>query len=406
MLDTAPDLRPAASDGDLGAQASDLGARVRLGASADTAPDVLMALARDSAVTVRAAVAMNPAAPRQLDRVLAADGDERVRTLLARRLALLIPGLPSANRDQLQEQALATLSELVEDTATRVRAAIAEAVKDMPQVPRALILRLACDAELSVCGPVIRLSPLLTAEDLLAMLASPRSSVTATAIAHRQGLSETVSDVIAASTDAGAITALLRNPTAAIRESTLDGLIGRAATQLEWHAPLVRRPSLSARATRALSEIVGCDRQQRRRHADLAALDRAEQCRLVEAVFGEQVPRRAHRLLKARFQACGGRRPKIGIEPPPQFRGQIGVEVGAAGQFVQRQGAGQPGVESWVFDARGGAAADPARPYRPRCIAAPKLRRRIPPGHRGNGLANRFSEQNGTVGHFAAITKR
>ncbi len=67
---------------------------------------------------------------------------------------------------------------------------------------------------------------------------------------------EAVTDVIAASTDTTAIRALLANPSAAIRESTLDALIGRAALQPDWHAPLVHRPSLSDHAARALSEIV------------------------------------------------------------------------------------------------------------------------------------------------------
>ena len=63
------------------------------------------------------------------------------------------------------------LAELVEDEAVRVRAAIADVVKDMPQAPRELILRLAHDSAVPVSEPVIRLSPLLTTEDLLALLA-------------------------------------------------------------------------------------------------------------------------------------------------------------------------------------------------------------------------------------------
>ena len=54
--------------------------RVRLGASIDSAPDLLAALAVDPAVTVRAAVALNTATPAGADRILAHDGDERVRT--------------------------------------------------------------------------------------------------------------------------------------------------------------------------------------------------------------------------------------------------------------------------------------------------------------------------------------
>jgi uncharacterized protein (DUF2336 family) len=239
-----------------GMPSQNVAARVRLGANPATAPDTLLALANDPVVTVRAAVAMNAGASGQVDHVLSRDGDERVRTLLARKLASLIPSLKLEERDRLQVQALATLSELVEDEAIRVRAAIADAVKDMPDVPYDIILRLARDSAISVCEPVIRLSPLLTTDDLLALLAASPSPVTAAAVAQRSGLPEAVSDAVAATADTAAIATLLSNGTAAIRESTLDALIARAVDRVEWHAPMVRRPVLTVRAARALSSIV------------------------------------------------------------------------------------------------------------------------------------------------------
>ena len=61
---------------------------------------------------------------------------------------------------------------------------------------------------------------------------------------------------MAASSNVRAITALLSNSTAAIRESTLDMLVARGRAHEEWHQPLVNRPRLSARAARALSDYV------------------------------------------------------------------------------------------------------------------------------------------------------
>ena len=235
---------------------ADEASRVRIGSSPQTSPDILYSLASDPSVTVRAAVAINRATPANADHLLAQDTDARVRTLLARKLTSLIPNVPESQRDQIQVQALATLSALVEDEAERVRAAIADALKDLPGVPRDLILRLARDSAVAVCDPVIRLSPLLTAEDLLGLIATRPSKGTATAVARRPGLSETVSDAIAATTDTEAVTALLQNQTAAIREATLDALIVRAGDIAAWHAPLVHRPRLTARAARALSDIV------------------------------------------------------------------------------------------------------------------------------------------------------
>lgn len=230
--------------------------RVRLGAAADTAPDTLDVLAADPSVTVRAAVALNPQAPARAHRRLAADADERVRTLLARKLAALIPALAQDERAALEAHALTVLTQLVEDEAVRVRAAIADIVKEMPAAPRQLILRLAHDSALPVAEPVIRLSPLLTAEDLLSLLSGASADGVARAVASRPGLPPSVSDVLARSSDSDTVAALLDNESAAIREATLDALIARAADHQEWHDKLVRRPALSVRATRALSEIV------------------------------------------------------------------------------------------------------------------------------------------------------
>ncbi len=230
--------------------------RVRQGAAPTTPPDVLLELAGDPDLTVRAAVAMNCAAPTQVDRLLAQDSDERVRTLLARKLSQLVPSLACGARDRLRQQALETLTLLVEDEAARVRGAITDVLKDMPNAPRALILRLAHDALLVVSEPVIRLSPLLTQDDLLALIAQAPNLATAAAVARRAGLPEAVCDAVAATADTAAITALLENPSAAIRETTLDMLIDRAADHEAWHAPLVRRPVLSPRAASALAEIV------------------------------------------------------------------------------------------------------------------------------------------------------
>jgi uncharacterized protein (DUF2336 family) len=107
-----------------------------------------------------------------------------------------------------------------------------------------------------VAEPVIRLSPLLTEEDLLALVSEPPVAATVTAVARRPELSEALCDAILAIADPGTVTVLLTNQSAAIRESALDSLIACAATHGEWHAPLVQRPRLSTGAARALGEIV------------------------------------------------------------------------------------------------------------------------------------------------------
>ena len=230
--------------------------RVRQGAAPDTPPDILRRLAVDQSVKVRATLAMNPATPAQVNATLAGDGDERVRVLLARKLSALAPTLSGPAQVRLREQTIGILTALVADEAVRVRTAIAEELQSMPDAPRDLIMRLARVEAVMVCEPVILFSPQLTQEDLVGLVASAQSPATVTSVAHRAGIGASVSDAIAATTNEEAIRALLSNQSAHIREATLDALVARAEAHVVWHEPLVRRPSLSARAQRTLSEIV------------------------------------------------------------------------------------------------------------------------------------------------------
>lgn len=238
------------------ARAGTAAERTALARCAEMAPELLFYLAADRESEVRVAVAANDQTPPQADRMLADDADERVRVALARKIAALAPQLDPNSRCRLERLTVETLGRLVQDTAVQVRAAIADVVKDMPDAPRELVLALAHDTEVPVAGPVLEFSPLLSTEDLLALVHAPPGAETVGAIARRPHLNETVSDAIAATANSPAITALLRNRSAQIRETTLDALIARASEHLEWHEPLVRRPHLSARATRALAAIV------------------------------------------------------------------------------------------------------------------------------------------------------
>jgi uncharacterized protein (DUF2336 family) len=231
-------------------------ARVRLGAHPDTAPDVLQALASDVSVTVRASLALNSATPAVTNAKLAGDVDGRVRALVARKLALLVPALSVSAQTRLRQQTLDTLTALAEDEAVRVRAAIADVLKDLPEAPRAIILRLAKDAEMMVSEPVIRFSPLLTSDDLVALVAAAPSRGAGVAVARRPAIDSAVSDALASGGTDDAVLALLMNGSAQIREATLDALVERSVEHPDWHDPLVRRPVLSAPSVKLLSRIV------------------------------------------------------------------------------------------------------------------------------------------------------
>lgn len=238
---------------------SDTAARRRMAMRRMVAPEVLFFLSGDPSAEVRVAVAANDAAPPQAEMHLASDIDPRVRVALAQRLAQLAPDLSEIDHDRMRRLRWQTLVRLVQDAAVTVRAVIADVVKTMPRAPRQLILALARDIEPAVAGPIIRLSPLLSDNDLIALVEAPPTDDTVTMVARRPGLSVAVSDAIVESGRAPAIAALLANDSAAIREATLDRLIAGAAQEESWHAPLVARPGLPPRAAQALAEIVAED---------------------------------------------------------------------------------------------------------------------------------------------------
>ena len=358
----------------------DEAARVRLGAGAATKADVLIDLSNDTSVTVRAALALNTAAPPRVNEVLAADSDERVRILLARKLTALVPGLSAAEHARLHQETWDTLKALVADEAVRVRAIIAEAVKELPDAPRGLIRQLAHDTEKSVFEPVIRLSPLLTTEDLLTLVAMAPAAGTVLAVAHRAELDPVVSDAIAASADGTAIRALLANPSAQICEATLDVLVARSVNHPDWHEPLVRRPSLPPRAAHMLSELLAT-------HLLAELATRAD----LPPSLAEELRRRiAVRLAPVTGAADGavghngGGRPRTGTRDSGAWRvgrgnlagggasgrdalcgGTLGpgrryVGFGGGSRIVvaQRQGAGQPRLEGGIHHAGRCSAAD------------------------------------------------
>lgn len=234
----------------------DEAARVRLGANTETPAELLYFLARDPSVTVRAAVAMNSNTPMPADAVLANDTDDRVRAVLGRKIALAAASLGEGGESRIERVVRSLLSSLVMDEAERVRAMIADTLKELPHAPADIIQILARDTAICVSEPIIRFSPLLTEADLLALLSASPCPGTPGAIARRPGLTEAVSDALIATANTAAIRDLLANHAAAIREATLDSLIVGARHQHGWHEPLIRRPALSRSAMRALSTIV------------------------------------------------------------------------------------------------------------------------------------------------------
>ncbi len=234
----------------------DPGVRLQLARRPETKPEILYYLAADPDARVRRAIAVHQDTPRQADLVLARDVDEAVRGDLAGKIARLTPGLSREAHRALYRMTVEILEILARDQATRVRRILAEALKDVANAPPSVIGRLAQDIELVVAGPVLENSPVLTEADLLELIRGGSGGGALAAISRRRMVGERVAVAIVDVGDIDAITGLLGNASAQIREETLDRIVDMAPEVEAWHGPLVRRPRLSARTAQRLARFV------------------------------------------------------------------------------------------------------------------------------------------------------
>ena len=154
-------------------------------------------------------------------------------------------------------QAEAALVIAAEDPSPRVRRAIAEAVSDADNVPRQLIRMLAQDID-DVALPVVLMSPLLTAEDLCALVRTGRLSLSV-AIARRAELPAEVAADLVAFGEPTACVELARNQTTTLAAPVSAGLVEKAAESGELRYALLQRDDLPAGLRHALLSHLGDD---------------------------------------------------------------------------------------------------------------------------------------------------
>ena len=265
--------------------------RRRLAARADARPELLYFLATDRVSEVRREVACNAATPWQADELLVRDSDTEVRADLGRKLARLLPGMSEDAREEVRGRVVALLETLARDQAARVRAAVSDAVKDLDCVPKGMVGDLARDAVLAVAEPVLRFSPLLDEDDLLEIIAGTSADGALAAIAGRDALGGRAAAAIVAAEDEAAVAVLLANPSAQVREETLDLIVQRAPGKTRWHAPLIDRPALPARLAARIASFVAESLLRRlQARKDLSAEAREAVAGAVKQRLAEAVP--------------------------------------------------------------------------------------------------------------------
>lgn len=227
-----------------------------LAARTDTPPEMLYYLAENGKPPARALVASNVATPHKANLILAIDDDDEVRCQLAKKIARLLPDLPGDDQLRLRENTIEVLERLAADHLPRVRQILADELKRSDRVPRHIVLKLARDADALVSVPIVEYSPLLGDDDLLEIIAKSTVSGVLEAVAKRESVSAPVADAVVATLDIPAVSALLANPSAQIREQTLDLILDHAQAIEPWHGPLVMRADLSLRAVRRIAGFV------------------------------------------------------------------------------------------------------------------------------------------------------
>jgi uncharacterized protein (DUF2336 family) len=286
--------------------------RVRLAARTDATPEELNDLATDASPEVRRTLAANEAAPPHANVRLSRDADVDVRAALAEKIGRAMPQLSADPRVAQQVAVLDAIETLARDQVPRVRATLAEGLKGSSDAPVHAIGWLARDWDIEVAGPVLGASPLLSEQDLAAVIANAARPGALLAIAQRDKLAAEIADAIVATGDRPAIMALLANPSANLHDATVDRLIEESRAVGDLQAQLVGRPALASRAAVKLASFVaGRALEMLRARSDfdartLAAIERVVTARLAggarDEAFGSDHPgtARARRLHEAR----------------------------------------------------------------------------------------------------------
>lgn len=134
------------------------------------------------------------------------------------------------------------LADLSAEMETAVRVELATRFSAAETAPTRLIRHLAAD-EAAVAAPVLRASPVLTDDDLLAV-ARTRGQDHLRAVSDRARVSEALADVIVARGDDETLGVLLRNDGASLSRAASEIAVDRARANPALHEAAVQRNSL------------------------------------------------------------------------------------------------------------------------------------------------------------------
>jgi len=131
---------------------------------------------------------------------------------------------------------------MLKDASVRVRHALAESLKENPDVPHDVATSLAKDVD-EVALPVVEFSSVLTDQDLIEIVRTKGASVQK-AVAGRKDVSEDVADALADTGNEEVVATLVGNETAQIAEKTYDKVLEKYADSDAVKTPMALRGEL------------------------------------------------------------------------------------------------------------------------------------------------------------------
>lgn len=143
---------------------------------------------------------------------------------------------------------------MVKDAEVRVREALAQNLKESPDLPHDVALSLAQDVD-QVALPILQFSDVLTDDDLIEIIQS-QSEDKQTAIAGRSSVSDSVSEALVDTGNEKAITSLLSNEGADISENSLKKVVDDYGEREQIQNAMVHRPKLPVSVAEKLVTVV------------------------------------------------------------------------------------------------------------------------------------------------------
>lgn len=156
--------------------------------------------------------------------------------------------------DREKEFAREIITILANDAADLVRRTLAVTLRSSPILPRQIALKLARDIE-AVAIPILQESPVFTEEDLVELVLSVTAAKQA-AIAGRDGLSITVSEVISEHGAVEAVRALAENQTADWSDKAYGDALARFGADEVVQAGLIRRDFIPVHIAEKMVSLV------------------------------------------------------------------------------------------------------------------------------------------------------